>query len=120
VRRKDTRTPRWAWLRKNRGTFDRQPTDETQDVVIEATGREGWIGWVELAVENVDELSTRLTARVINEINADIVAVIECEDRPALLAAHLAKCPATNNLGLIFTDDGGAPISRTRFSADVW
>ena len=40
VRRKDTSTPRWAWLRKNRGTFDRQPTDETQDVVIEATGRD--------------------------------------------------------------------------------
>ena len=85
VRRKDTRTPRWAWLRKNRGTFDRQPTDEAQDVVIEATGRESWIGWVELAVENVDELSSRLTGRVINEVNADIIGVIECEDRPALM-----------------------------------
>jgi hypothetical protein len=25
IRRKDTKSPRWAWLRKNRGTFDRQP-----------------------------------------------------------------------------------------------
>ena len=24
------------------------------------------------------------------------------------------------NLGLIFTNDGGAPIDRTRFSADIW
>ena len=36
------------------------------------------------------------------------------------LAVHLAKYPATNDLGLIFTNDGGAPIDRTRFSADVW
>lgn len=36
------------------------------------------------------------------------------------LAAHLAKYPATGELGLIFTDDAGAPISRTRFSSDVW
>ena len=53
--------------------------------MIEATGRASWIGWVELAVKNVDELSTRLTGRVINEVNADIIGVIECEDRPALV-----------------------------------
>jgi endonuclease/exonuclease/phosphatase family metal-dependent hydrolase len=85
VRRKDTRTPRWAWLRKNRGTFDRQPTDSSQDIEITAGGRESWIGWVELAVETVDELSTRFTARVINEVNADIIGIIEAEDRSALV-----------------------------------
>jgi integrase len=36
------------------------------------------------------------------------------------LAAHLAMYPATNDLRLIFTDDGGMPIRRTRFSADIW
>ena len=25
VRRRETSSPRWAWLRKNRGGFDRQP-----------------------------------------------------------------------------------------------
>jgi hypothetical protein len=29
IRRKLTQFPTWAWLRKNRGTFDRQPTDPT-------------------------------------------------------------------------------------------
>jgi len=85
IRRKDTKSPRWAWLRKNRGTFDRQPEDKTKDVEITATGRAAWIGWVELAVEPVDELSTRLTAQVIEEVDAHILAVIEVEDRPALL-----------------------------------
>jgi hypothetical protein len=73
VRRNDTRTPRWAWLRKNRGIFDRQPTDSSEDIEIAAGGRDSRIGWVELAVETVDELSTRFTARAINEVNADII-----------------------------------------------
>jgi integrase len=36
------------------------------------------------------------------------------------LAAHLAEYPAVNERGLVFTDDKEAPISRTRFNADVW
>jgi hypothetical protein len=39
VRRKQTQTPRWAWLRKNRGSFDREPVDAGEDVEIVATGR---------------------------------------------------------------------------------
>ena len=49
IRRKETSNPRWAWLRKNRGGFDRQPKDPTQSIEITATGRADWIGWVELA-----------------------------------------------------------------------
>jgi hypothetical protein len=63
IRRRSTTTPRWAWLRKNRGSFDRQPADPTRDVQIEATGRADWIGWLELATEAVDETGTRMTAR---------------------------------------------------------
>src|SRR5688572_30244688 len=65
ARRVLTQNPRWAWLRKNRGDFDRQPRDETQDVQITANGRGDWIGWVELAKEPTNETSTRMTARVI-------------------------------------------------------
>jgi endonuclease/exonuclease/phosphatase family metal-dependent hydrolase len=43
-----------------------------------------WIGWLELATEPVDELSTRKTARVIGDVAADVLAVIEAEDRPSL------------------------------------
>ena len=85
VRRRDTTTPRWAWLRKNRGSFDRQPADLTKSVEIIAAGREDWIGWAELAVETTNEVSTRLTARVIADVDAHIVAVIEAEHRPSLV-----------------------------------
>jgi endonuclease/exonuclease/phosphatase family metal-dependent hydrolase len=85
IRRKQTSSPRWAWLRKNRGGFDRQPEDPTQGMEIIAAGREDWIGWVELAVEATDEVATRLTARVIADVNAHIIGVVEVEDRPSLV-----------------------------------
>jgi endonuclease/exonuclease/phosphatase family metal-dependent hydrolase len=85
VRRKQTTAPRWAWFRKNRGSFDREPRDPAKDVEIVATGRADWIGWVELAKEAVDEVGTRNTARVIGDLDADVIAMIEVEDRPALV-----------------------------------
>ena len=85
ARRKRSINPRWARLRKNRGSFDREPRDNTQSVIIIATGRADWIGWVELAVEPVNEISTRLTAKVIEDIDADIIGVVEAEDRPSLV-----------------------------------
>jgi len=85
IRRKETLSPRWAWLRKNRGKFDREPADPTQSVEIIATGRSDWIGWVELATEPVNETSTRMTARVIGDIGADIIGIVEAEDRPSLV-----------------------------------
>lgn len=85
VRRRLTQTPKWAWLRKNRGSFDREPRDVTASVEIVATGRGDWIGWVELATEATDEVGTRTTARVIGDIDADLIAIIEAEDRPSLV-----------------------------------
>ena len=85
IRRKRTQSPRWAWLRKNRGKFDRQPTDTTQSVEIVANGRADWIGWVELAKEPTDETSTRMTARVIQDMGADIIGIVEAEARPSLV-----------------------------------
>lgn len=85
IRRKETISPKWAWLRKNRGTFDRQPEDATKNVEIIANGRGDWIGWIELATEPTNETGTRMTARVIQEVNADILGIIEAEDRPSLV-----------------------------------
>src|SRR3954471_19620861 len=85
IRRRSTQTPRWAWLRANRGKFDRQPADPAKDVEIVATGRGDWIGWAELALETVDEAATRMTARVIADIDADVIAIVEAEDRPSLV-----------------------------------
>lgn len=84
IRRKETISPKWAWLRKNRGAFDRQPQDPTQSVEVVAEGRGDWIGWIELATEPTNEIGTRMTARVIRDVNADILGIIEAEDRPSL------------------------------------
>jgi hypothetical protein len=82
VRRYRTPTPKWAWLRANRGSFDVEHTDAGIEIV--ADGRGDWVGWLELATEPVDETSTRMTAQVIHDVGADIQAVVEAEDRPSL------------------------------------
>jgi endonuclease/exonuclease/phosphatase family metal-dependent hydrolase len=82
VRRNRIPDPKWAWLRANRGSFDVEHNDTGIEIV--ATGRSSWTGWVELATEPVDETSTRMTARVIQDVAADVQAVIEAENRPSL------------------------------------
>ncbi len=85
IRRKDTQNPRWAWLRKNRGKFDSQPGDETKNIEIIAEGRNDWIGWVELAKSPTNEIATRMTAQVIKDVGANIMGIVEAEDRPSLV-----------------------------------
>jgi endonuclease/exonuclease/phosphatase family metal-dependent hydrolase len=70
---------------KKPGAFDSGPQDEAQSVEIIANGRGDWIGWVELAKEVVDETATRMTARVIQDVGADILGLVEVEDRPSLI-----------------------------------
>jgi endonuclease/exonuclease/phosphatase family metal-dependent hydrolase len=72
----------WALLRENRDDFIKQPP--FGGVQIVATGRGAWIGWIELITELIDETAVRMTAEVIKEVNADILGVVEAEDRPAL------------------------------------
>jgi endonuclease/exonuclease/phosphatase family metal-dependent hydrolase len=83
VRRNPTRTPKWAWLRANRGKFDVEHPDN-RGIEIVANSRYDWTGWLELAKEPVDEVNTRMTAQVIHDVNADVQAVVEAEDRPSL------------------------------------
>jgi endonuclease/exonuclease/phosphatase family metal-dependent hydrolase len=73
---------KFAILRQNRGHLLKRPNNGPPQVVAE--GRSKWIGWVELKVEAVNEIATRMTAKVIEDVNADILAVIEAEDRIAL------------------------------------
>jgi endonuclease/exonuclease/phosphatase family metal-dependent hydrolase len=73
----------WALLRENRGDFLVAPPHAEPRIV--ATGRGDWVGWVELTVEPVDELATRMTARVVKDIKADILCMVEAENRPALV-----------------------------------
>lgn len=71
-------------LRKIRGQLIRRPRDQTKPREIVANGREDWIGWVELKTETVDATAMLLTAKVIFEVGADVLAMIEAESRPVL------------------------------------
>lgn len=70
-------------LRKIRGSLLRRPR-KPKPVEVIAAGRSDWIGWIELKKEAVDAESTRNTARVIADVDADVQAVVEVEDRMTL------------------------------------
>ena len=72
----------YARLRQNRGRLVRRPRGGGVEIV--ASGRDAWIGWVELKTEPIDELATRHTAMVIRDVGADVQAVVEAESRPTL------------------------------------
>lgn len=71
-------------LRRNRGGLLRRP--QAGGIVIEAEGRADWVGSLELREEPVNERAMRNTARVMSDVQADILAVVEAESRPALAA----------------------------------
>jgi endonuclease/exonuclease/phosphatase family metal-dependent hydrolase len=73
----------WALLRENRGDFIKQPRSGSVEIV--ANGRNAWIGWVELLPEPVDEVAVHMTARVIDVVDADVLAVVEADNRPSLV-----------------------------------
>ncbi|MGW7053652.1 endonuclease/exonuclease/phosphatase family protein [Streptomyces sp. NPDC054887] len=53
-------------------------------VRAEVTGRSAWVGWVELVKDDLSWDAVRNTARVIAEVNADILLTVEVEDRLTL------------------------------------
>ncbi|WP_431285549.1 endonuclease/exonuclease/phosphatase family protein [Humitalea sp. 24SJ18S-53] len=68
-------------LRKNRGTLLKRTKT---GIEIVANGRDEWIGWLELKMEAVNEIATQNTARVLRDVDADVVVVVEAEDRISL------------------------------------
>lgn len=74
--------PPFAIFRKIRGAFWKKPRNGPLEIV--ANGRSDWVGWVELRTETNNAVAVMNTGRVISEVGADILAVIEAEDRVAL------------------------------------
>ena len=91
-----------AILRENRGDFmiERKKTG----IEIVATGRASWIGWLELAVESVDEVAIEMTAKVIQDLAASVLAVVEAEHRPSLVRFNEAML--TNRYRHVMLVDG--------------
>ncbi len=71
------------------GDFLRRDADGTVEIL--ARGREDWIGRVELRREPIDAVAVANTARVIADVNADILCVVEAE-------SHMALCEFNETL----------------------
>jgi endonuclease/exonuclease/phosphatase family metal-dependent hydrolase len=72
----------YVTLKRNRGALVTRRKDGTVDIT--ADGRSDWIGWVELRKGPVNEVAMMNTGRVIRDVNADILGVVEAEDRTSL------------------------------------
>jgi endonuclease/exonuclease/phosphatase family metal-dependent hydrolase len=87
---------KFAILRQNRGHFLKRSKGKVEVV---AQGRTDWIGWVELTREEVNEEATRNTARIIHDLQADVLGVVEAENRPALVRFCQNVMPAVQAVG---------------------
>lgn len=81
-----TRMSTFAILRRIRGRLLRRPQNDPDgsQVTVVASGRGAWTGWVDLIKDRIEEKAISNTARVIREVGADVVGVIEAEDRLTL------------------------------------
>lgn len=111
-----------AFIRRIRGNLLRRPRDGDPEVV--AGGKADWIGWAELKTAPVDEIAVLNTGRVIRDVDAHILAVIEAEDRVSLktfdqfvldrvndeLAQGERKKPYTSAMLIDGNDDRGIDV----------
>jgi endonuclease/exonuclease/phosphatase family metal-dependent hydrolase len=72
----------YVWLRRIRGQVVRRPRTGPLEVV--ANGRGDWVGWVEHKTAAVNDSAILNTGRVIRDVSAEILAVVEAENRVAL------------------------------------
>lgn len=79
-----TDTGPFVILRRNKGGLLKRP--RTGGVEIIAAGRADWVGSLELRDEPINEHAMRNTARVIHDLGADVLGVVEAESRPVLKA----------------------------------
>lgn len=101
-------------LRQNRGNLVKRP--RTGGLEIVANGRADWVGSLDLIASPVDEVGMRTTARVMLDVKADVLAVIEAESRPALLSFNqdivgsLADTPYAHVMLIDGNDERGIDV----------
>ncbi|MFO7662583.1 MAG: endonuclease/exonuclease/phosphatase family protein [Chloroflexota bacterium] len=69
-------------LRQIRGQIISRP--KNKPFVLAAAGRDDWLGWAELRTAEINETAILNTGQVIRDVDADILAVIEAENRITL------------------------------------
>lgn len=68
-----------VYINKTRGSLIKRPRNSNPYVVAE--GRNFWIGWAALKKAPIDEIAMHNTTRVIRDVDADILALVEVENR---------------------------------------
>ena len=91
---KDDNGGEFVRLRQNRGKLLKRPKSGPVQVV--ADGRADWIGWLELKTEQVNEIATQNTARVLRDVQADVIGTIEVDNRIALQRFNEQLLPSVN------------------------
>lgn len=101
-------------LRKIRGELLERKQDQPARIV--ATGRADWVGWVDLKRQAISDAAIVNTARVIAEVNPDILILVEVESRPALQRFHdevlrpLITKPYSHNMVIDGNDERGIDV----------
>ena len=97
-----------------------------EHTAVESNGRSNWIGWFELKRETIDETAIENTGRVIASVNADVLGVVEIEDRVALNHFNDSVLPKVNGQPYSHTlvidgnDDRGIDVGiMTKSSFDI-
>lgn len=72
---------KYVILRQNRSKFVKRSGGT---ITVTAEGRSDWVGFLELKRQLMSEVCLQNTARVVAEMNPDVIAVVEADDRPAL------------------------------------
>jgi endonuclease/exonuclease/phosphatase family metal-dependent hydrolase len=73
---------RFLRLREIRGKLLRVPPGQPAEVAV--NGRGDWVGWFELVPEPVNAVAVLNTGRVMQLLNADVLCVVEADNRVAL------------------------------------
>jgi endonuclease/exonuclease/phosphatase family metal-dependent hydrolase len=83
---------------------------------IVADGRNDWVGWVEAKRAPVNDVAVLNTGRVIKEVDADVIAVVEAESRVALkmfsdhVLDQVGGSPYENVMVIDGNDDRGIDV----------
>ncbi len=107
-------------LRKVRGRLFANPTGGKPSIV--ANGRGDWVGWIALKTDAIRDEAIENTARVIAEVNPDILVCVEVEDRPAVRRfydgvlkpmmdrQHPGARPYTDDMTIVGNDERGINV----------
>jgi endonuclease/exonuclease/phosphatase family metal-dependent hydrolase len=75
---------KYVELKEVRQKLFRRPAGKPVEVAVQ--GRGDWVGWIELVKDTVSAAQVANSARVIRDVSADIIGIVEAESRPALQA----------------------------------